>query len=196
MLLAATSLIASFLGSQALARGGLTTVAWIAIGALACSLIAAVVVLLPSLSLSFAVQATRIQPSLAPDASLERAQREVQRQAAKTRAANAPAIRRLFVASIVAALAVVLRSSCGSGSSPLPCKYAMSLHLIRRRKKLSRDDPAFDRRGWLNELGERMDDPRSWWKKMWEPWYPEDEADLWAGDAGSDGEVSSSTRVS
>jgi hypothetical protein len=64
MLLAAGSLIASFLGSESLSRGGLTWVAWLAIAAFVTSMLTTLYVLVPKLSLRFSVPTTDVQAAL------------------------------------------------------------------------------------------------------------------------------------
>ena len=106
MLLAATSLIASFLGSQALAHGGLTIVAWLAIGAFSLSLLAAVVVILPRPSLVFVVSSGSLQESLPPRPSEAEIHAGLQRVVEHTMAANAPVLESLHTVYEVAALSL------------------------------------------------------------------------------------------
>jgi hypothetical protein len=51
----------------------------------------------------------------------------------------------------------------------------MRLRLRKRPQDPFAGDPVFEGLPWYNEFGERSDDPRSWWQKMREPWYPPDE---------------------
>jgi hypothetical protein len=63
-LLAASSLVASFLGARALDRDGISWVAILALTSFAASVFACVYVLLPKPKLIFAVRGTTLQPTL------------------------------------------------------------------------------------------------------------------------------------
>jgi hypothetical protein len=96
MLLAATSLIASFLGSHALARGGFTLVTWIAIAALVISLLSAMSVILPQLKLVFAVPASMLRARLSDEPSAADVHGEIQRLLERAIVRNGAALKRLY----------------------------------------------------------------------------------------------------
>jgi len=109
MLLAASSLIASFLGSEALGRGGLTLVAWLAIGAFVASLLATLYVLIPKLSLTFVVDARQLRRSLADEPNSSEINSALVRLSQRLRRSNGSVIRQLYGIYLLAAVSVTLQ---------------------------------------------------------------------------------------
>jgi len=107
ILLAAGSLIASFLGSESLSRGGLTLIAWLAIAAFVMSMLATLYVLLPKPSLRFSVSSTDVQPTLPEAPAPHEVHASVARLGAALYGRNAPVVWRAQIVYVVAVVAVV-----------------------------------------------------------------------------------------
>ncbi len=109
-LLAASALVASFLGGRGIDAGGHTALTVIALVSFAASVVASVYVLLPKPALIFALRGTKLfEEEFADPGGLAETYRRLAYWVEEYHGANEPAIQRLFGAYRIATAAVVLQ---------------------------------------------------------------------------------------